>query len=595
MLSSRINPNDTDDDEEGESTMPGDYEPWPRAPSRTAPGATVPPTRPSVPPLTPRPNQRSSSAATPKPWPPVRSGASPVRRRRTRRRPLTPEIVIEREHRRHLSSGRNRIITIPLDNRPTLGLRGPPKRVLEIERVRCCRRRKRRSSCYEIDYEDPLPSNFMYANPPSNPYLLPAQPSLMVPTNNSASWLTTFSNLTPEIIENLPRQTVHLPPIHLPGSQADTNTELDTVVFPAEIINPIDGTLSIIQSDPATYNGRNAVVQSPVAVPVQSQFINNASANTQSPLEMLTMASGPFMQQVHDLFQRITLSQSQPTSSPYNQAPIQPSLPVVPQYNAATNSFYNGQTIPPLNTTNIRPYPPANIQPTVVPNSGSYNATISTPANSANTTSYPPANITPYHRINNTQSNPANITPYAPANITPYRPANITPYTPLSNTPYRSANITPYQPTTTSNFTPSNPINTRSYSGTGLEPSRSSDIGPYSPANITPYSVGTNRSGGNSMLPSSIPPASTPYIPSSSLGSSDSFNSSSSGINNRPLNIPHSSQSPSQTPYQSNTSMPKSILRNASSNRPFNTTYTRFNPSSVLSSNGIVRERVTAV
>ena len=578
MLSSRTNSNDTENDEEGESTMPGDYEQMPRIPSRNTPRPTAPPIRPSTSRSISQAKQRpSTNAPVPKPWPPVRSDTSPVRRRRRKRRPITPEIVIERQHhhRHRSSSGRDRVIQIPLDNRPTLGLRGPPKRVLEIERVRCCRRRKRRSSCYEIEYDDlppapqPLPvqSSFMYANPISNPYVLAAQPSLMAPANNSASWSTTFSQLTPEMINNLPRQTVHLPPIHLPGSIADENTELDTVIFPAEIVNPIDGTLSIIQADPSINNSRSAMVQSPFVVPASPPppplppRIFNTPSNTQTPLEMLASASGPFMQQIHELFRRVALSQSQSIPPPYNPTMMQPS---VPQYN------------------------PANIGP--------YNPMISAPVNATNTSPYPPANITPYQPTNNTQYNRPNTSgPYAPANITPYQPTNNTqynrsntsgPYAPANITPYRSANITPFQPTI-NNFTSSNPNNIGSSPGISLVPPRSSNIGPYSPANITPYNVRFNPSNSTS-----IPSVSNSYIPPSSLRSSDSLHSFSSDTNDRPLDTSHPS---AQTPYQSNISMPKSILRNAPSNRPSNTTYARFNPSSVLPPNDVVRQMVTAV
>ena len=556
--------------------MPGDYEPMPRITSRNAVKPAAPPIRPSALRSVSQASQRPQTRVqAPKPWPPDRSGSSPVRhRRRRKRRSLTPEIVIDRSHhhRRHRSSsGRDRVIQIPLDNRPTLGLRGPPKRVLEIERVRCHRRRKHRPSCYEIVYDDlpqapqPLPvqSNIMYANPISNPYVLAAQPSVMAPTNNSASWLTTFSQLTPEIINNLPRQTVHLPPIHLPGSIADANTELDTVFFPAEIVNPIDGALSIIQSNPSMNNSRSSFVQSPFVAPVSPPPLPPPSfsppPNTQTPLEMLTSASGPFMQQVHELFRRVARSQEQSIPPPYNPAMMQPYAPTVPQYNPITPA--------PVNTTNTSPYPPANITPYQPTNNIQYNR------------QNQPANISaPYA--------PANITPYAPANITPYAPANITPYAPANITPYRSANITPYQPPI-SNYPSSNPVNLGSSPGISRVPPHSSNIGPYSPANITPYSVRFDQSNKASM-----PTVSSSYIPPSSLRSTDSLHSFTSDINNR---LPDTSHPPAQTAYQSNTFTPKSILRNASSNRPSNTTYTRFNPSSVLPPNDVVREMVTAV
>jgi len=498
-----------------------------------------------------------------------------------------------------------------------------------------------------MDYGVPPQSNMIVANPLPNPCLLPVQSSVLVSANNSAASLALFSNLTPEMIQNLPRQIVHLPPVHLPGSQADANTELDTVIFPAEIINPIDGTLSIIQSNSTTNVGGTANIQTLGVVPGQPQLIN-VPTNVGSPLAALEMASGPFMQQVQDLFQRMTLSQPQPTSSPFNHPIVQPSLPVITPYNAANNSFSNLQPIPPITTTNTGSNPSVNIQPAIIPNRESYNPTTFTPSSSENIARYRPANITPYQPTGTTPYAPANITPYqpagtnpygpanitpyqpagtspyAPANITPYQPAstrlyrptnvtanqpagttpyspaNITPYQPTATTPYSPANITPYQPTATTpyspanitpyqtasdapyssanitpyhrtNFTSSNPTNSRSYYPISTATSNSSNSGPYRPANITPYSAVPNRSGDSSMLPSAFPSASIPNIPSSSLASSDSFNSSPSRVNNRPLNMPYSSQSLSQTPYQSNMPMPKSILRNAPSNRLLNT------------------------
>ena len=174
--------------------------------------------------------------------PPARSRqSSPVkiRGRRRRSRPLTPDIVIER--RSHHSFNGHRIMRIPLDNRPTLGLRGPPKRFIEIERVPC-RRRRRRRKCHspyaERDFVIPssAPAPVIAANPLDHH-----------PSASSADATTWFANLTADMIENLPRRTIHLPPIYLPGCQATAQTPLQTVVFPAEIINPIDGSLSVIR------------------------------------------------------------------------------------------------------------------------------------------------------------------------------------------------------------------------------------------------------------------------------------------------------------------------------------------------------------
>jgi hypothetical protein len=447
---------------------------------------------------------------------------------------LTPEIVIERRHSHRPSSGRNRIIRIPLDNRPTLGLRGPPKRVLELERVRCRSRRHR--SCYETDYEDPAPplqpqSNVILANPIPNPCLPLDYSSLIASTGNPAASLGLISNLTEEMIHNLPKQTVHLPPIHLPGSQADANTELHTVLFPAEIINPLDGSLSIIQSNSTANSGGVVNIQSPMSVPAQPQLIN-VPPNNASLQTFLSTASSPFLQQIQNLMQQVTLSQAQTALPSSNQAPVQSSLPVMPQSNAASISRPNPQTFPRNNTT-AGISPSANIRPTNTPNSGSSNPTFSVP------------------------SNPGNSTSYRPANITPYRPPN----------------VTTFQPTRTAS-------------------SNASDLGPYRPANITSYSSMPNRSDRSSMVAPSIPSGSTPYISSSSLGSSDSLGYTP-GLGNNSTDVSNPPQSLSRTPYQPNQPMPKSILRNGTYNSQLNTTYNRLNPTSVSSPRGIVRKATT--
>jgi hypothetical protein len=473
-----------------------------------------------------------------------------------------------------------------------------------------------------------------------NPYLPSALPTLMVSPNNSGASLAFISNLTPEMIDNLPKQIIHLPPIYLPGSQADANTGFQTVIFPAEIINPIDGTLSIIQRDSTANDSGILNMQPPVTLPAQPHVINTPT-NVESPLAPLAMLSGPFMQQVQDIFRRITLSATQSPLSSFHDTNVLRPLTGLPQYNAVNNSLSNPLTIPSITSTNAGSYPPANIR-----SSGSYNPTTPISSNSANITPYRPAtsisssprNITPYTPANITPYTPANITPYTPANITPYSPANIRPYlssttttasnarnigplgpgnitpyqtalgtpsTPININPYSPANITPYRQSTfiasnprnitpyglssitpyqSTNFTPSNLPSTRP-NLTNNAPSNSAHSGPYHPANITPYSTLHDRSAGSSRV--------TSYIPSSSFISSDSYNSISSDIGSGPVNIPHSSQTFSQAPYQSGNPMPKSILRNTPSHTLPNTTYARSNLLRISSPNDIVRKTTT--
>ena len=535
-MSSAINAANGDD-----STMPGDYE------SFSAPGAgnrpfggpqpMVPPTRtpfprlpPNLPPSnypgrTPFPRIPPTTRSPRRRAPMVPPGRPVVRRRRHRRRPLTPEIVIDRRHRSRSHGRGRRVFSIPLDHRPTLGLRGPPRRVVEIERVRCCRprrHRRHRSVCYDYEYDDPPPAiqqPTIIANPIANAALSAlAQPSMFAPVNNVpiATNAAALANLSAETINNLPRQTVHLPPIHLPGSHADANTELETVIFPAEIINPIDGTLSIIQASP----GNN-----PIAAPnIQPFFMSGApSPLIQTPTTVGTrviprvplvspaMANDPLMQRFQTLFQRLSIPQTQPVSTIPDPPVLRPTSPGI--------TMNPPPLVPPTSITNIGAYPRANIQPPSSMNIGTYR--------------------------------PANITPSGPLTNLPYRSSSFTPSTPLTNPPYRP-----------SSFTPSAPVNNPMYRPASAISSAGSDIGPYQRANITPYTNLNNRPTlNNSLTQPSIssgptPYTSTPLTPSAPRTPFPRLYPTSSGIDN------------TSTFNQTVNSMPKSILRNPTSSVP---------------------------
>ena len=445
----------------GEGTMPGDYRGWSGGPAGPLGPPPIPMAgnafRTPIPPLPAarsmppsfQPPLRGPPMVPPPGLPPAAYPGRPPRRHR-RRRPLTPEIVVERRSRHHGSSGgRARVFTIPVDNRPTLGLRGPPKCVIEIERVRCRRRRRPRSYCYDDyddDYDDyppppplPLPvqlppqSNVVVANPIS----VPCAPTAQTGALNPAEAL--LNNLTQEAIDNLPRQTVHLQPIHLPGSQADANTELQTVIFPAEIINPVDGSLSVIRANgsgtnlntiPAVPPPLNiAAAPSNIVLPsiIQRPGLNVAPAAGLIPAPITprppaavspALTGNPIRQRFLDLFQRLRFPSSpeQPAAAPLPPqpavGPIRPTLPSMSQFEPSPN-----------------PYPPANIQP--------YRSTLGAPNR--------PSTYTP------------TVTPSTPA----YRPASLNPSTGGSDIgPYRPANITPYMN-----------VGTRptAYSGAGLE------------------------------------------------------------------------------------------------------------------------------
>jgi len=623
-MSSAVNPMNAND-----STMPGDYESWspsqPMVPPTRTPFPQLPPTSPTarLPTRTPfprlPPGRPTAELSTRRP--PIVPRVHHIRSRRHRRRPLTPEIVIERRPHGRSSWGRNRVITVPLDNRPTLGLRGPPKRVIEIERVRCHRRRRSPSIRYEYDYDGPpLPLSqqpIIVANPTANPFLSPAQQSFTVPVNNTAAAATSafLSNLSQEMVDNLPKQTVHLPPIHLPGSQADANTELHTVTFPAEIINPVDGTLSIIQANPNANNAGGINIQPIPVAPAQPQLINIPTTvgipvvprgQPASP----AMASDPLMNRFNELFQRLSIPQTQPILPAPNPpmirpAPnlsmIRPTLPTMSQFDPRNNTVNNPPTISPPSTTNLGSYPSSNIQPTNPLNIGSYRPANILSSGSVSNMSYRPANITPSVPVSNMSYRPANITPsgpvsnmpYPPTNITPYRPANITPSGPVSNMPYPPTNITPYRPST---FTPSAQPNNATYRPYNTAPSNSSDIGPYQPANITPYANITNPSSNNPSAQSAFSSGSNAYTSAPSVASASSLtpfprlSSLPSGPGSNSLNPSTSSLSFGPTPNQSINSTPKSILRNTSSIGLPNTTYTNLNSPIVMSSNDPVRK-----
>ncbi|CAF2970166.1 unnamed protein product [Rotaria sp. Silwood2] len=534
--------------------VPGGRTPFPQIYPASSPGRTPFPQYPPAPPPPPPPGR------TPFPMIPPYGGGPPMRRRpimprqrrsrhhRRRRRSCTPKIVIEERGRRS-SCGRRRVVRVPLDPCPTLGLRGPPKRVLEIERVRCRRRRRCRPVCYHYDCEQPvLPTQptTIIANPIPNPCIQAVQSPLIIPSTSfaAAAPSTGVLNLTPQMIENLPKQTVHLPPIHLPGSRADANTELETVVFPAEIINPFNGTLSILQANPGVNTVAPSNIQPIIPAPVQSQLISRPTTVgipiTPRGLPVSpAMASDPVMQRFQQIFQRLRFPPTRSISQVPSPPIIRPTLPNISSM-APMNNITNAPPIISLNDT---------------PNVRSYLSTNIPSANPLNAGYYRPASTGPIIS--------SNITPYRPANITPYRPSTFTP-SPLASNP--------------------------TYRPTSIPPASSSENGPYRSANITPYVNMADRSTNNPLSQSVISSEPIPYTSTASIASSRPFSTfdpfaspSTSGVVNNYIN----SESFPSTPYQSNDSMPKSILRNGTST---NTSYTRLMPPNVLSSNDKVNK-----
>ena len=518
----------------GEGTIPGDYRPWP-----SGGGGAVPP--PPLPPSGPMPGNPIRRPMPPSFPPPMRGPAAPDPYRpprRHRRRSLTPEIVIERRSRHPCSSRRRqRVFTIPLDNRPTLGLRGPPKCVIEIERVRCRRRRRPRSYCYEDDYD--YDSNYpppVVAQPQSNvvvanPISVPCAPTGQAGMSNPIEAF--LNNLTPEAMDNLPRQTVHLQPIHLPGSQADANTELQTIIFPTEIINPIDGTLSVIQGNgsgtnlnmrPGTPAAMNVAPVAPLAaVPnnialssiLQRPPINVAQNNMMLPQNIqrppINLAQNNMM-----LPQNI---QRPPINLAQNNMMLPQNIQRPPLSAASTANPIRQRFLDLFQRLSVSP-PQGQLGPTVPPQP------VSVPIPSP-TVPNPLAPIQPT-LPSMSQFEPSND-PYPPANIQPYR-------SPLTNTSYRPSTFTPSTQPSVPAYRPSsnNSLNT------------GSDVGPYRPANITPYTNLTTQ------------PA-NPY-PTAAIGVNTAY-------------------TPPAGP-----SMPRSILRNPYPAVQANTLYARFNPSNVSSS-----------
>ncbi|UJR15684.1 hypothetical protein I4U23_002618 [Adineta vaga] len=529
----------------GDSSMPGDYEPFLGGPPRNppVPGSLGPPRRTSIPQLsahrtpgispTRAPPMGEQPMRTPFPRlpatspiirPPMRHSHAapynrPIRIRRHRRRPLTPDIVVERRSHRHSSFGRRHVITVPLDCRPTLGLRGPPTRVLELERVRCRRSRRRRSPCYDYDHghdhppQPPQQTTFV-ANPIPN-ICLPVANQTAIPARSAV-----LSNLSPEMLRSLPRQTVHLEPIHLPGSQANANTELDTITFPVEIINPVDGTLSIIQAN----SPANGIGISSIPTTGATPLINSAPLVSRRPPMSSSVGPNATRQRFLELFQRLSLPRTQQMAS------------------TATLPTNNQSTLSPMS----RPNPPTTI-----------------PSNNA-----------------------SNVERNSSINISPVNPSN--------NRSYQTPSIAPYQTTT---FTPSRSVHNTTYRPTNSTPSNPSSVGPYRPANITPFgSNTTNRYGNNQSLQSSFTSGPSPYASAASIASTNSFTTfpsasfAPSRTDNNHLNLSSSSPSLLPTSFQPTNSTPKSILRNTPSNNYSSNANTHSNSSNVFSPNDTVQK-----
>lgn len=617
--------------------LPGTFQDWTRIVPNPVPFMNAPP------PILPRTVYPVPYHLPPQvPMVPARLGrqraisyaldTAPIMFSQPRSKSLTPDIIIERRRRRchhHRSPSRSRVIQIPLDNHSTLSVNGSPKRILEIERVRCHRHRKCHSPCYDIEYDNRSTStttqaqpNVVTTNPISDPCKLTEQRSFIISPNNSAETLALISNMTPEMIQNLPKQTVYLPPIRMSDSQPDATKELKTIILPTEIVNPIDRSLSVIQPNPTMNTTRTANIQPIVPVPSQTQLTNLPQTNVPpslllpSSLPSSPKTSGPFMQRVLNLFERCVLPKPQVVSPISNNPSImQPLLPLIYNYNANTNSRNILQPMPQVKPVDPNIYPPANIQPINTSNIESYNTTGFTLSNQLNMMPYPPANITPCEPTNNLPSIPSSHGPYSPANITPitsdtspsidsanptsYYPNNINVFNSETSTHQSSTYPNPYQ---SSVSTSPNMTNSRALYPNNTILSNSSYIGPYSPANITPYSARQNLSDISSTFQPSTSSMANPPVSSSTVTSPDSFVYDKLGFDNARQNVTCGTRtrttSTSTSPeirIESNKIMPKSILRNATSNHLTNTTYTRLNSINTSSYNGIVRKTATLV
>ena len=560
MSSSTINLTDSYQDDPMESRY---YEPWSRVASHTILPTNFRPLQPMTC-CTTHLSQLPcvvSSLVTATPQSSFTLVNSRSRSHQPRKRSILPEIIIERRRHHHSSSRQHQIIRIPLENDPILGPHGPPKKMLEIECIPRRRHHKRYSSCYEVSRNIP---SLMSIQPQSNPVVANSTPNSCFPTvqstlstsvGNSTGSLTLCSNVTSEAGENLPKKPVHLPSVHLPNSRAGANAELRTIIFPAEFINPVHQTPSIIQSNSTSTGDQVVNVAARVPVPAQTPLIN-VQTNSKSSASPLPTISGPFTQQIRSLFQRLDLSSRQPALLYSNDASVQSSIPVLTPHNALTNALHRSQAIPPVNARNRGSYPLTNIPPTNILNSRRHNQTNFTPYSSSHNVLHRPSGITPYHSFNDASSSPEKMTSNHSTNITPYPPANITPYDSVS-------------------FGSPNSTNTRAHHLTSIVPHNISDSKLYHPTNITLRSPAYNRSSGSSTLPSSVSSVPDPYSSSSSFSSSDSFNSHSSDVDNSPINTSFTPQPLSKSPDQSKETIPRSILRNATSNDVSHVTYTR--------------------
>ncbi|CAF0931155.1 unnamed protein product [Didymodactylos carnosus] len=253
--------------------MPGEYQPFSGLPRSTL-----------------SPHTQQTRRLSP---PPLRRPTHSIRRTPSSR---NSTVEIELPPRRRHRSTRN-IITIPFPPRPTLFLR-PPRRILEIERVRCRRRH------HYVSEPQILATNPITVSIPSS-----SSPPQQRPT------------LTTAMIESLPKRIVHFPSIHLgenglssQGLLSQNEADLDIVTLPAEYIGP-DGTLSILQLHPPMQQIQTSMLNMPqmnVTLSPESNlapFLNTGNMGTLAPENQNSIASGSeiqqFLQQTRQLFQRL--------------------------------------------------------------------------------------------------------------------------------------------------------------------------------------------------------------------------------------------------------------------------------------------------
>ncbi|CAF0738676.1 unnamed protein product [Didymodactylos carnosus] len=557
------------------------------------------------------------------PPPPPRRSTLPARRAPSSNSSIEIELPPRRRHRFREKS----IITIPFPSRPTLFLR-PPRRILEIERVRSRRR-------YEYVTE---PRRYEYV---TEPQVLVTNPiTVHVPSSSSPAPLSSPSpqqpGLTAAMIENLPKRVVHLQPIHLGAENLPSQNlpptdeaDLDTVTLPVEYIGP-DGTLSILQAGPdgtlSILPHQTPTLNIPQMNVIPAQEINPQPllnyGNTDAlivPSQNLPVSNAElqqFLRQAQQLFQRIgplapaqqpslvplnvnsypSLSQNLPLSFTNSSSNLNPLSQFAP---SATP--YNPQSTIPSSPLSATPYNPRSTIPSSPLSATPYNPQSTIPSSPLSATLYNPQSTIPSSPLSATPYNPPSTSPYNPPSVSRYNLQSTTSPNPSSATPYNPPSTSPYNPPSVGRYnlqstTSSNPSSATPYNPPSITPYNPPSASPYNPPSITPYNPPSTSRYNSSPAPLGGSSSNYLTLPSSSSPQSNStygisnLPSYPTSANNQRISLPNLSNPvlsnvSANGPYQTvQNDVPRSILRPTTTSALTNASYSHLQPSLTPSS-----------